>query len=559
MKALIKMIVTLVVIYGLAACHDEAEWNIRLADELVYTHPDSSLTLLQQIDTTTLRSSSSRAYYALMWTQTAFRTNRLDLVNDSLAQAAYEYYNFHDNEREKLVRAMIYLGLQYQQKQDDDAALLWYKKAESTVATNDYRNQGQINLRIGKLFSKHNHFFNDEEMRRYQKALDCYKKVGDTIQIIYCLLGTGAMYRTFGIDSAQNNLILAYSLSKEINNKTLAARSLEYLARGYLKDSLHHIAKELSLLCIKQYPKEEQTIDAMFDASASYGLIGKNDSAQYFLDLAPLPDANEERSSMRLFCEKIIAQNQHNLQQFVTISEKRDFLNDSLRGNPTLQRLIDIDRRVSDNLSQQRIEEQTNLRHIVLAIFVLTVILGLHIGYYLKKREKERIALLKEQIAELTIDHANLEHTIEQMSSSGPQLNARLTELLSAYSGLCNSLIDMSTAMDERTFMKKFKKTVADFTERGELLHELQKYIDENNDNVLTKLFETYPEIKGRDRDIVILTALQMPSTNIEVCLGMAPKGSTLRVSRMRLAKKMGLTIPLVDYLKTIVKNRPQF
>ena len=153
------------------ACHHEAERNIRLADELVYTNPDSSLSLLRQLDTASLSSPSSRAYYALMWTQSAFRANHFDLASDSRARAAYDYYSQHGNDREKLVRSMIYLGLREENNGDSESAMSWYKKAESMADTTDYRNLGQINLRIGEAIAMHNHFLNTEELHRYEKAL----------------------------------------------------------------------------------------------------------------------------------------------------------------------------------------------------------------------------------------------------------------------------------------------------------------------------------------------------------------------------------------------------
>lgn len=166
---------------SLFACHDNAERVIRQADELVYTHPDSSLSLLRQVDTASLSTASSRAYYALMWTQSAYRTNQFDLVNDSLAQAAYDYYSLHGNEREKLVRSMIYLGFNHESHGDSESAMSWYKKAESIADTTDYRNLGQINLRIGEAIGKHNHFLNNAELHRYEMALYYYNLLDELV------------------------------------------------------------------------------------------------------------------------------------------------------------------------------------------------------------------------------------------------------------------------------------------------------------------------------------------------------------------------------------------
>ena len=559
MRKLILLAISWVLVCMTVACHHEAERNIRLADELVYTNPDSSLALLRQVDTASLRSPSSRAYFALMWTQSAFRANHFDLASDSLAHAAYDYYSRYDNDREKLVRSMIYLGLREENNGNSESAMSWYKKAESIVDTTDYRNLGQINLRIGEAIAMHNHFLNTDELHRYEKALHYYNKVGDTLQIIYCLLGTGALYRNYGIDSAKHNLLEAYHLSKAINNTKLCARSLEFLSRGYLKDSLCETSKEIALHCINRYPNEERTIDAHYDAACAYALLGNNDSALYYLNTISQQQTdsdNVERSALRMFCLKTVAENEGDFQKSVQINNQREHLNDSLRESQVLHRILGIDYQESHKLTESLLSEQTAKRRILLIVLAILIFVGLLIIYWMRRHNQELIHSLKSQIEELAKERQSLQLSNDQIQSSGIQLNKRLTELLTAYHGLCGRIIDMSTSMPERAFFKKFKEEVSSFTQREEFLKELQKYIDEHNDNALEELFKAHPDLNTKERGLIILTAWQMRSANIAICLDISSE-NTIRGMRKRLSEKLSLPIPLADYLKDIIKNVP--
>lgn len=559
MRKLILVAFSWVLVCMTVACHHEAERNIRLADELVYTNPDSSLELLRQVDTASLRSPSSRAYFALMWTQSAFRANHFDLASDSLAQAAYDYYSRHGNDREKLVRSMIYLGLREENNGNSESAMSWYKKAESIVDTTDYRNLGQINLRIGEAIAMHNHFLNTDELHRYEKALHYYNKVGDTLQIIYCLLGTGALYRNYGIDSAKHNLLEAYHLSKAINNTKLCARSLEFLSRGYLKDTLCETSKEIALHCINKYPNEERTIEAHYDAACAYALLGSNDSALYYLNTVSQQQTdsdNVERSALRMFCLKTIAENEGDFQKSVQINNQREHLNDSLRESQVLHRILGIDYQESHKLTESRLSDQTAERRILLIILAILIFAGSLIIYWMRRHHQELIHTLKSQIEDLAKERQSLQLSNDQIQSSGMQLNKRLTELLTAYHGLCGRIIDMSTSMPERAFFKKFKEEVSSFTQREEFLKELQKYIDEHYDNALEELFKAHPDLNTKERGLIILTAWQMRSANIAICLDISSE-NTIRGMRKRLSEKLSLPIPLADYLREIIKNVP--
>ena len=555
MRRALAIILGAVMALAVVSCHEEDAGLLERADALVYTLPDSSLALLRSVDTARLGDAADHAYYALLWTQTAYRTGQFELADDSLAHAALAYYQHHPEENERLVRAMIYLGLHLEINDQPEEAMSQYKQAEATVDTTDYRNLAQINYRIGQLMSNFN-AQNHEDLRRYEKALHYYRLVGDTLQLVYSLLGTGALQRDMGIDSARQNLELAYKLSRQRGDSANCARSLEYLARGYLKDSIHETAKELAVYCVQHYPTARYAIDAMLDAACSYALMGRNDSAQYYLDLASQFDDNEQRASMRLFCQKTMAKNRHDIVDYIAYNEQREQFHDSLRSNAVIGRLLAIDQQGDESHGQQMVQqEQSRQTRLLLMIVVGLLFMGA-VGYINYRRNRHQFDGLRTQIERLKDEQAQQTLSFEQGRLADAHLNQRLAELLTVYSGMCDRLINMSNEYPEKAFYKQFMKEVESFTERGELLNELQKYIDDHNDQVMTQFLDQHPDLDEKERGMIILTALGMRSSSIAVCLGLK-SDSVVRSLRHRLAKRLDLDIPLTDYLEGIVKNRP--
>ena len=539
---------------ALVSCHEHRSGQLEQADALIYTQPDSSLALLQAVDTTSL-TDDARAYYALLWTQTAYRSGRFELATDSLAQAALDHYSRHPEERERHVRAMIYMGLHREIHEQPEQAMQLYKQAEATADTTDYRNLAQINYRIGQLLSNMN-VMNQEDLQHYEKALTYYYKVGDTLQIIYSLLATGALMRNDGIQKARPNLEHAYRLARQCGDSANCARSLEYLARGYLKDSIHETAKDLAVYCVQHYPSARYTVDAMLDAACAYALMGRNDSAQHYLDMAPQPDANQQRESMRLFCLKAMARNRHDILDYIAYDEQREQLHDSLRGNPIIARLLAIDREFDTRQRQAAHAETQSQQHNMLVVTGLTLLAIVVLWLQIYLRNRRQFKGLKTQIEHLKQEQALQKVAFENSRTSDAHLNQRLAELLTVYSGLCDRLIAMSNDYPEKVFYRQFMKEVESFTQRGELLAELQKYIDDNNDSVMSQFFDEHSDLNEKERGMIILTALGMRSSSIAVCLGLKSDG-VVRSLRARLAKRLDLDVPLTDYLAEIVKNRP--
>ena len=57
------------------SCGRSVDKRLVLADTLMWTNPDSSLAILEKIDSKSLKGKENQAYYALLLTQAQFRVD----------------------------------------------------------------------------------------------------------------------------------------------------------------------------------------------------------------------------------------------------------------------------------------------------------------------------------------------------------------------------------------------------------------------------------------------------------------------------------------------------
>ena len=158
------------------SCGRSVDKRLVLADTLMWTNPDSSLAILEKIDSKSLKGKENQAYYALLLTQSQFRVD-FDIPSDSLINFAVDHYR-NSNNREHLTRALLYKGAYYEVHDNPVEAIKWYKQAEDNSDTTDYRNLAQINMRMGMLYFN-NYATNNLDLNKFKMAAHYYELLGD--------------------------------------------------------------------------------------------------------------------------------------------------------------------------------------------------------------------------------------------------------------------------------------------------------------------------------------------------------------------------------------------
>lgn len=136
--------------------------------------PDSALEVIESIDTSLLKSESSRARHALLHAMALDKTY-IDVTDDSLALVAVNYYQNHESEK-YLARSLYYLALSYYYSGQYDDCIIQLSKAEPVAEKHDSLYLGFIKVLQADTF---NHNYNSlEELACLEEAHVVYSKIG---------------------------------------------------------------------------------------------------------------------------------------------------------------------------------------------------------------------------------------------------------------------------------------------------------------------------------------------------------------------------------------------
>ena len=171
-----KVLIILITIIVADAC---ASTNVeRILDDVesyIMECPDSALSVLDSIDRSLLRTDRAKAHHALLHTM-ALDKNYIDVVDDSLALIAVNYYSWRGPQKYK-ARAYYYLGLAYYYRKDYRRAIVEFSKAEKVAEKCDSLYWGMTkSVQAHAYQATHN---STESLNCLLKACEIYTGISD--------------------------------------------------------------------------------------------------------------------------------------------------------------------------------------------------------------------------------------------------------------------------------------------------------------------------------------------------------------------------------------------
>ena len=161
----------------LTACGDPKPVTDALhrAETLMNEYPDSALAVLNTLSPDAMGKESTRALYALLYTQ-AQDKNYIDVTNDSLITLATDYYRQTDDVRRKFL-SFYYRGRVLVNAGNNLDATTCYMEAEQLAdeVGDDYLS-GLLYAEMGRIYRLYYDY--PKSLEAYQKAADCYERAG---------------------------------------------------------------------------------------------------------------------------------------------------------------------------------------------------------------------------------------------------------------------------------------------------------------------------------------------------------------------------------------------
>lgn len=277
------VLVSLVMLVAIAGCHktNEVDAMLDLAERLMESHPDSSLSVLEGIDVSKLNCSQLRARYGLLKSM-ALDKNYIDTTTFDVLQPAIDYYLKHGNADEKL-RTFYYQGRIHRNAGDDGLAMLSYLSGLDNISQiSDSLTLARILVAQATLYYKQ--YQMNDLVANNLKAAEIYRILGKRPQQLKCTLRalTGEIILK-DKQKADSILMLCHAIVN--GSSSLKKETIKPFLKYAVSFSMNQEIKKL----IEEIHEDEITDDMKMTLARAYAKIGESDIGLRYLNEVNIP------------------------------------------------------------------------------------------------------------------------------------------------------------------------------------------------------------------------------------------------------------------------------
>ncbi len=386
----------------------------------IQARPDSALSTIRAIDTTTLRMRALRAHYSLLHAM-ALDKNWIDTTDVNVVMPAVEYYREHGTSDQKM-KAYYYLGRIQQNNHDSNSAIVSFTLAEiQSAESEDDGFKGLLDMALAEIYKKAH--YAEKERDYIENGMMHFQNANDTTRYN---LSIGRLAMSYQEKREWKKADSLYRIAIELAVKDSVAMRMflaHYAAMKVVEPTVDpQGALELLTRYYSDYkrplPLKEYSIYAYASA-----LVGDDRTCNAILGV--LQKQSEDRRNESRYYEFLIAKHRGDYAQAIELLTKKysdqDILVDKLLNNSISQVLQDFYK----NQSLEK-ERKTQMQRLVFAIVILglLLIMGSIVFLTTRKREKERLAadnlirVAEETNAILLKSKSELEAQVKEIETS---------------------------------------------------------------------------------------------------------------------------------------------
>ena len=535
-------------------CNGAHRYDARLvaADSLMQPAPDSALAIVEAINLDSLPDEGNRAYRDLLLTQSRYRCY-ITATSDSDINRALNYYRAHSGEHEKLTRAYIYKGAVMEELGHPDSAMLYYKHAEATAASDDYFNLGYTKIRMGSLYNEY-YSMDGKEIGKYEEALHCFRHTKDSMYLIICLNNLGCQYRESNPDKAESLLLEASKLAKQLNDTNYMIMNTQALIVLYRYchryDEAHQLIQDVTALGVTNLD-----YNLYLTAAFVYARLGITDTAESFLNLAQKYRCGDDAVYEMYYhrCLSDLALLKQDTITYLRFSNTSEHIADSLKSNKEKLDILKIDERFDQEQKRQTqfIHDKKTSSYLWLIILVASVLVLFIVFYYRKVHHFDSlISDLKKESQSQADSMRTLQHNIDKLRISDDGLK----ESIDSHMALLQEVIEACYHAPRNVLAEKIQKLLKFQESNKDVWTNLYHYIDNENNGIMSRTMQSFPQLDDKELLMIALTCMGYSCAQIAIVLDYS-NATSISTIRKRIATKMQLDCSLGDYIMNFKPN----
>lgn len=531
-------------IYFLFACvlfiscghNSYVERELDRAKNIMRSHPDSALQIIEHISPDDIVKRGTRAKYALLYSQ-ALDKNYEDIDNDSLISIAYRYYN----KRMCSDSLKFLLNYQYgrvcQNAEDYQAAIRYYLVAES-YARSAMKNYflGIVNSQIGEVYSEQ---MNYNGMLEYHlKAYDHFKNLKNTAFKNNALVSIANAYsRLKDYENATLYYDKAIAMAQQRGDGELASICLSNMGAIYASTGDYQRVKET----VKNIQKTAPDALSVFEyklLSVAFYQQHQIDSARYYMSIAQglVDDIRDDAMLKYLsFQIEMAASNydkaEDNIEDYIALS-------DSISRMMLYQSAATVESKYYKEQSafaSYRLKSRTLFGFIVfLLIFVMV---GFMIYYYRQRVRQNQLQIERymSAIDDIRISKERVVARLEAKEGVEEQLKELVLSRFEFLDQLGRAFYERNTTKaQQEAIYKQVKNFISDLSSNSATKKELERIINTVNGDITVKLRNQLPRFKPADIDLLIYIYAGFSAQIISVIIDDSVANVYHRKSRLR-------------------------
>jgi len=511
--------------------------EMKIAEQLMETNPDSALHLLQRVHPDKIMIDADRALYGLLYFQ-ALDKKKLTLQPDSLLNFSLNYY-LSKNDNSRLANCYFYKGRMYKNAQRyDEATLLYLKALDYLQNKKDYALLGKIYADMGDICSIQKDY--KEALKKYQLSVDCYKHANKTIDASYRILDIGRTYRLIkNYKAAHKYYIQALTQTtdsifrgvafQEIGINYYQAKQYDS-AQYYLRKSLlfPYISTNYSIRCY-------HLSDLFFD-------IAKYDSAYLYASMALKYPANffTQRECYRILANTAYVKG--NFKQMAIYMTYFQAYSDSVRKIESQTKTTVLEDIHQTSETAGKTKQYLIILGWILPVFIL---LSLFILFRMRKRNKGKEVELEQVEQQLTQNQSLL-------SQKQTLLKSNLIQKIEESKALQASVYKKATPAQRELMDKELYDSCLHVNDWEKFV----KLMNQAFNNMISVLENSYPDITRKELTWCCLYLLDVHGTEMALVLDCKPE--SLYKLKQRLSQKMNMksTKELDQLLEKITEGK---
>ena len=487
--------------------------ELKLAERIIETSPDSALHILQRMKPVHLMSTGDRALYGLLMFQ-ALDKNKMPLKPDSLIDFSLRYYQ-NSNDKTHLALCYLYKARNYKAAQQyDEATVLYLKALDYSQDRKDYNMLGKIYADIGDICSIQQDY--KEALKKYQLSVSYFKLAGKSIDASYRIIAIGRTYRLAknykfahnyylqALSQAKDSILCGIAL-QEIGINYYSAKRFDS-AQYYLHKSIRFPFKSTNY-AIRCYYLADLFFDTeKYDSAYHYASIALKYPADFFIQRE---------------CYRLLANTEYlkgHFKEMAVFMTHFQACSDSVRKVESQTKTT-----VLENLYQTN-DKVSKTKHYLLllgSIIPIIILLSLLIVNQLRKRNKGK--------------EKELEQVEEKLNEKQVLLRDSLIQKIDE-AKLSNATIYKKASLKERELLDK--ELYNNFLHVNDWPN-FKKLMDKTFNNLITNLEDKYTDINRKEMIWCCLFLLDIPSADIALVLD-SQSGSLYKL-KQRLTQKMNL------------------